>query len=209
MAKQSTRMKTGRPAMDITGRTFGRLTVVRRAGQARSRAALWLCRCSCGRSLVARQDNLLDGTTQSCGCLRAEVVRLGNEQRHAERQRQAAVEQARVDQLLQTTNRLLPVHVGTPRELAYALAHDPELRVDYERVAAAWRQPGVAASYEGHIAELRSRGYEISDAWTTLKAWVTARKVELPSTGAGAPIRSLEVMAPRTPMMYLGRTDGR
>jgi len=195
MTKQSTRRKIGRPALDLTTRIFGRLTVVRRAGQARSRAALWLCRCSCGRSLVARQDNLLDGTTRRCGCLRAEVVRVRNEQRHAERQRANETQQATADSMLAATRRVLPVHVGTPRELAHALAHDPELRLDYELVAAAWRQPGVAAAYEGHIAELRSRGYEISDAWGTLKAWVMARKVELPSTGATAPIRSLEVRA--------------
>jgi hypothetical protein len=52
---------------DITGRTFGRLTVRGFAGRVRSKA-LWRCSCACGREVLARQENLISGGTTSCGC---------------------------------------------------------------------------------------------------------------------------------------------
>ena len=35
---------------DMTGQTFGRLTVLARAGTDRDRKATWLCRCACGNA---------------------------------------------------------------------------------------------------------------------------------------------------------------
>jgi len=58
-----------RPLIDVTGQTFGRLTVVRRA-HAKAGEAAWLCRCTCGRMKVAESYNLRSGDTNSCGCLR-------------------------------------------------------------------------------------------------------------------------------------------
>lgn len=64
----------GRPAIDMVGQVFGRLTVIERAGSVRRSAggtsAMWRCRCTCGGEHVTRRDNLLSGATQSCGCLR-------------------------------------------------------------------------------------------------------------------------------------------
>jgi hypothetical protein len=63
---------------DLSGKRFGRLTVVRRipgsAPGAGSRVrARWLCRCECGGSIKTRTNNLTVGDTKSCGCLLAEV----------------------------------------------------------------------------------------------------------------------------------------
>ncbi len=57
---------------DLTGQTFGRLTVVsleRRTLTSRGSRAYWLCRCKCGESTVVRGDTLKDGNTVSCGCM--------------------------------------------------------------------------------------------------------------------------------------------
>lgn len=58
------------PANDLTGRTYGRLMVVSRAGSDERNKALWTCLCDCGENAVIAGYNLTreDGT-QSCGCL--------------------------------------------------------------------------------------------------------------------------------------------
>ena len=62
---------TGYGFVDITGRRFGRLVVVRSAGVI-ARHRKWECLCDCGRTLTVVRMNLLTGHTQSCGCLRVE-----------------------------------------------------------------------------------------------------------------------------------------
>ncbi len=59
--------------MDLTGRTFGRLQVIRRDSSV-SRKARWLCRCSCGTERIFYGDNLLRLRSKSCGCLRDELA---------------------------------------------------------------------------------------------------------------------------------------
>jgi hypothetical protein len=56
---------------DLTGRTFGRLTVIRlnRDGP----IVHWLCKCSCGTEKLIQGGALRSGTTGSCGCLAREV----------------------------------------------------------------------------------------------------------------------------------------
>jgi hypothetical protein len=53
----------------VIGREFGRLTVIDRAQSSRHGHPCWLCRCRCGVEKVVRQQGLMDGTSQSCGCL--------------------------------------------------------------------------------------------------------------------------------------------
>lgn len=60
--------------IDITGQTFGRLTVLERAGTRRGYVT-WTCRCVCGQVKVARGDLLRKGLTTSCGCYQREVAR--------------------------------------------------------------------------------------------------------------------------------------
>ena len=59
--------------IDITGETFGRLTVLRlvETGQPEAR---WECACLCGGTTIVRGWNLRSGNTQSCGCLTVEVA---------------------------------------------------------------------------------------------------------------------------------------
>lgn len=59
---------------DLTGRVFGRLTVMERAGSIGHNAA-WRCSCTCGKEVVVRTYNLISGGTRSCGCLRREMIR--------------------------------------------------------------------------------------------------------------------------------------
>lgn len=61
---------------NLTGQTFGRLVVIRRAfdyispkGQHKIQ---WLCRCSCGKEIIALKHSLTSGKTKSCGCLQKE-----------------------------------------------------------------------------------------------------------------------------------------
>lgn len=55
--------------IDLTGRTFGRLTVLKRSENVRPKRTYWLCRCSCGALKKIGRGNLLRGSTKSCGCL--------------------------------------------------------------------------------------------------------------------------------------------
>jgi hypothetical protein len=56
-------------SIDMTGRVFGKLTVVRRLPNDGA-ATRWLCQCSCGEFMAAQGGNLRSGGTRSCGCVR-------------------------------------------------------------------------------------------------------------------------------------------
>lgn len=55
---------------DLTGRTFGNLTVLRYVSKGR-----WLCQCTCGNQKIVAGHNLKIGTTKSCGCWRKKLLR--------------------------------------------------------------------------------------------------------------------------------------
>lgn len=64
-------MPKGRFAKDLTGQTFGLLTVARRAPNYISKTgqeAVWHCHCECGNELDVRAGQLRSGHTKSCGC---------------------------------------------------------------------------------------------------------------------------------------------
>lgn len=56
---------------DLTGMTFGRLTVVGRAGNSQAGKVSWTCRCDCGGTVMVSGSNLRTGHTRSCRCLSA------------------------------------------------------------------------------------------------------------------------------------------
>ncbi len=63
-------MPTQNRFQDLTGQSFGRLTVESYAGRGkRGKATLWLCKCSCGESTIVQASNLKSGSIRSCGCL--------------------------------------------------------------------------------------------------------------------------------------------
>jgi hypothetical protein len=55
---------------DLTGRRFGRLTVIARLD---GRPIPWACKCDCGAETTVRADHLRSGAIRSCGCLRNET----------------------------------------------------------------------------------------------------------------------------------------
>lgn len=59
---------------DLTGETFGRLTVISRAENDENGKAQWHCKCSCKNETIitVRGTDLKNGHTQSCGCLMRE-----------------------------------------------------------------------------------------------------------------------------------------
>lgn len=62
-------------ARDITGKQFGRLTVVSYFGASPGgRGSVWLCRCACGNEKHILSGQLHRGTS-SCGCLNKDVQR--------------------------------------------------------------------------------------------------------------------------------------
>ncbi len=56
---------------DLTGATFGRLTVLHRSKDQGKKVG-WFCICTCGKVTTVAAGNLTSGTTQSCGCLMKE-----------------------------------------------------------------------------------------------------------------------------------------
>lgn len=61
-----------RKAIDMTGKKFGRLTVLERVKVAGENKAHWLCKCDCGNVKIVSGGHLRLGHTQSCGCLQKE-----------------------------------------------------------------------------------------------------------------------------------------
>lgn len=61
--------RRGRFAEDLTGRTFGLLTVTQRSPVSGHRGeARWVCRCACGALTVVMGKHLRSGAIVSCGC---------------------------------------------------------------------------------------------------------------------------------------------
>jgi len=59
--------------IDLTGMTYGRLTVVGYSHTNKSGKTFWKCKCECGKETVTSSDKLRRGVTRSCGCLRKEL----------------------------------------------------------------------------------------------------------------------------------------
>jgi hypothetical protein len=66
--------------LELTGRRFGRLTVLAFAGTRKLSkdghysASFWLCSCSCGNETTVAAPSLMGGSTKSCGCLHREQI---------------------------------------------------------------------------------------------------------------------------------------
>lgn len=79
--------------LDITGQTYGRLTAVElaelRPQKNGKHLAHWLCKCTCGNTVVVSVTALRCGNTKSCGCLSSEKT--------AERNKKSAKHMARAN----------------------------------------------------------------------------------------------------------------
>ena len=65
---------------DLTGRVFGRLTVLRRCTNKREGPhnrirVMFMCSCSCGKKIAVRAHSLTIGRSNSCGCLRVDLLK--------------------------------------------------------------------------------------------------------------------------------------
>lgn len=64
--------------MDLTHQTFSHLTVIELGepyvGPGGHRSARWLCRCTCGNTLLVHACSLRSGTTKSCGCAKGDLI---------------------------------------------------------------------------------------------------------------------------------------
>lgn len=65
----------GRRGVDLTGLVFGRLTVISIVGSDAYKRRVWRCKCSCGVEVTRISTSLMNGKTNSCGCLNKETAR--------------------------------------------------------------------------------------------------------------------------------------
>lgn len=60
---------------DLTGKTFNRLTVIKRVQNKYKTHVAWLCICICGKHTISTSQQLKINEKKSCGCLNDEVRR--------------------------------------------------------------------------------------------------------------------------------------
>jgi len=65
---------------DLTGKTYGLLSVLSYAGKNKHGISMWLCRCECGTEKVICSMGMKAGKTTSCGCWRAKILTAGRMQ---------------------------------------------------------------------------------------------------------------------------------
>lgn len=75
----------GRNAINLTGRRFGRLTVIKRINYPGAKQAYWLCRCDCGNERIVSRSSLVRSHVQSCGCLIRDAAVLRESKRNPSR----------------------------------------------------------------------------------------------------------------------------
>ena len=56
--------------IELTGKTFNRLFVIRRA----EKQCYWVCECECKKVVTVRSDHLQNGKIKSCGCYNVELA---------------------------------------------------------------------------------------------------------------------------------------
>lgn len=71
---------------DLTGKKFGKLTVIGLDESRQTRKTYWICQCECGGIKSARSDSLLCGAIKSCGCMKKEQDKLNLTANHSHKQ---------------------------------------------------------------------------------------------------------------------------
>ena len=59
---------------DLSSLRFGRLLVISNVGKNKYGKYKWLCQCDCGNICYVTSGDLNSGRTNSCGCLKKEIV---------------------------------------------------------------------------------------------------------------------------------------
>ena len=62
--------------IDLTGKQFDRLIVIKKAYVKINNRPAWVCKCSCGNpnEIIVSGNHLRTGHTRSCGCLHREIT---------------------------------------------------------------------------------------------------------------------------------------
>ena len=60
--------------VDLTGKKFGRLLVLKRSKRRSHGKVHWECRCSCSSVIVVPSGDLNSGHSKSCGCLKRDMT---------------------------------------------------------------------------------------------------------------------------------------
>lgn len=60
--------------IDLTGKEFGRLSVIKEDVRLINKPSKWACECSCGSIVIVLGHLLRSGKTKSCGCLSRELA---------------------------------------------------------------------------------------------------------------------------------------
>jgi len=60
---------------DLVGNKFGRLIVIRQSDEHKSGHVCWVCKCICGKLIIATSSGLKRGNVKSCGYLRTDLTR--------------------------------------------------------------------------------------------------------------------------------------
>lgn len=63
-----------RHTLELSGKRFARLTVLRNVGSNSRGNSMWECLCDCGKTVVVNSQNLKNGHTRSCGCHKSEAT---------------------------------------------------------------------------------------------------------------------------------------
>lgn len=66
-----------RKTADLTGKRFGKLTVIEKTGEQEDRYWTWRCKCDCGKEIVVNTKRLTRGTVSHCGCEKKNAASLG------------------------------------------------------------------------------------------------------------------------------------
>lgn len=64
-----------RKVINLIGKQYGRLTVIKYIGKDKYNNAMWKCKCSCGNTITIRGATLRNGKARSCGCLHKETCK--------------------------------------------------------------------------------------------------------------------------------------
>ena len=63
-----------RKLQDLTGQKFNMLTAIRIGPKSKSNNTQWYCLCDCGRETLLCAQDLKNGSTKSCGCLKNRMI---------------------------------------------------------------------------------------------------------------------------------------
>lgn len=70
LQKEKSKIKTN----DLTGKIFGRLTVIKDSGKRTADNTIYQCLCICGNYTNTQYSALITGSAKSCGCLHSEIM---------------------------------------------------------------------------------------------------------------------------------------